>query len=689
MVALTLFGLGYLKSADRWEPFAFYLNQAVGPNQWQAQTHSYDQNTNSLIIENLTLLDGSIFGLKGKVSVKRVELVGSRFDENHASAELLMVQGLANELPEGALRGKVSINYFEMERLDLTGPPAQPAISADQGLAKNLTADFSQNQALNPELKRKLAVTLERAFFSGGIVLAPSGRLSVNQSNLNNLTLTIDPGDNPSLVSLASLQVRALDEKARSQTLELTGLNYRFPASAQNWHFALRDLTLGQLKVQALDLGPMVQGLTHLSLTELAELWLTGPVTRSYGRLSAALPISRPFMATKADLFDLTLTTLGGETISAKEIAVNPLQKFNLKAQIKDLGLDLSPLAPGGKTQTGQGPTEPAQTELAQSERAKTERDPAEKAPTEPDRAVQAATDRGHSPGQKAWFLTLYRAGLLPLTANLELSSLYDPSEQTYSLDLSNFQVPELFSANLKLRLTDIDRASLVSLSRLTVDNPTAPLMESGLHHSKLTDFSIELIDDRLTERLIDAMSPGPAGSQGAENLDTSQGAGDLVTDDGAGDLDTGEGADPESLDESGASIGPSEGGAAVRPKGSEPLGAGSLAAKSQRLSDLFEMALTMRFDNVIANTKEISESLRTFLLTSEKISLTVTPDPPLSPGEVRFSRDISNLMNSININVAVNDQPPLKVLFRTEPRAFDRGYTLDDYGLYPGEMRP
>jgi hypothetical protein len=652
MVAVTLFGLGYLKSADRWEPFAFYMNQAVGTNKWQSQSHRFDQNTDSLIIENLSLLDGAIFGLKGKVSVKRLELVAPRFNENQARTDLLMVQGLVNELPDGPIRGNLSINYFELERLDLTGPPAQAAISADKGLAKNLSAQFSQNQG--PSQARKLTLTLDKSSFNGGIVIAPSGRLSVNQGNLNNLTLTIDPGENPSSVTLASLQVRGLDEKARSQSLELNGLNYRFPASAENWRFALRDLSLGQLKVQALDFGPMVQGLTHLSLTELAELWLTGPAIRSFGRLSADLPISRPFMATKAVLFDLTLTTLGGEKISAKEIAVNPLQKFNLKAKIKDLGLDLSPQISN------------------------------DQAGSEPDSTAQAQLDQAPNPGHQAWFMTLYRAGLLPLTANLELSSLYEPSEQTYSLDLSNFQVPELFSANIKLRLIDIDRASLVSLSHLTVDNPTEPLLESGLHHSKLTDFSIELVDQRLTERLIVALSPAPAGSAGAEALSSNESE---LTKLNLEDLPSGqaESAPAASTGQGSAEVNKNSG----HSNESEMSQRAALAAKSQRLSDLFEMALTMRFDNIIANTKEISDSLRTFLLTSEKISLTVNPDPPLSPGEVRFSRDISNLMNSINIALAVNDKPPLKVLFRTEPAAFDRSYTLDDYGLYPGEMRP
>lgn len=587
LAAVVFFGLGFMKSSDRWAPFAHFMDAAAGPNGWAAQGHRYQHDTKSLIVDNLTLTSGAIFGLSGKVTVTRLELVAPRFEENHARADLLMAQGLTNELPGGPFGGTLAISYFELERLDLTGPPTNPAISADRGLAKNLTAAWSR--AVSPPhgappdapAARKLSLALDGASFEGGIVVAPSGRLSVNQGNITRLSLTFDPGDDPSELTVSSILVRSLDEKARSQSLELSGLGYRFPLGAQRGPWPPQTLSLGRLRVQSLDLGPMVKGLTHLSLTEMADMFLSAPASgRSWQRLSADLALARPFGAIRAELSDLALATLGGETVSAKSVTVSPLSRFNLRAQVTGLALDLAPPPDG--------------------------------------------TARSRAP----FISHLGEAGLLPLTADLELSSAYDPAEQTYDLELTSLNFPDLASGRAKLTLTDIDRGSLSSLSRLTFDNPLAPLLESGLHHSKLTNLSVSLENGRLTERLIEAASP----------------------------------------------------------KSADPV---AMAAKSQRLSDLFEMALTMRLDNVVENTREISEMVRAFLIDPETIGLSIIPEPPLSPGEVRFSRDFPTLMNSVNIALSVNGRPPLKVLFRTDPAAFDRDYTQDETGLYPGEMRP
>jgi hypothetical protein len=618
LVAVIFFGLGFMKSSDRWEPFAQWLNRAVGQGAWKSGNHEFKSSTDSLIVENLSLANGAIFGLKGPVTVRKLEIVAPSFKDNQARADLLMVHGLANgrsDAPGGAFAGTLAIEYAELQRLDLSGPGPNPAISADSGLAKNLTAAWTRSDGPargdQPTQTRSLSLVLKKAGFSGGVVLDPSGGLSVNQGSLNGLTITVDPGDDPSQITVASLSVSSLDEKARSQTLELSDLTYGFRLGDLDAPDRPPvDITLGRLKVQSLDLGPMVQSLSHLSLTELAELWLSGPAGQPRRRLSASLALSRPFGAARAELSDLALTAASGQSLFAKEITLSPLTRFNLKAQVKGLGFSLGP---------GTGP-EPQETAPVAAPETSPE------TATETVMAPPPEGAQGESLGP--WLSPFQNAGLFPLSGNLELSSVYEPSDQSYVLELVNLELPGLVSGNLKLNLADIDRASLDSLSHLTLDNPLDPLMESGLHHSKLTSLTVSLKDAALTERLISVAQP--------------------------------RGDDSESL-----------------------------AAKSQRLSDLFEMALTIRFDNVVENTKEIADLIRAFLATPKTIALSVEPQPPLTPGDVRFSRDIPTLMNSINIALSVNERPPLKVLFRTDPAAFDRDYTRDESGLYPAESKP
>ncbi|MDR0354565.1 MAG: MSCRAMM family adhesin SdrC, partial [Deltaproteobacteria bacterium] len=110
---------------------------------------------------------------------------------------------------------------------------------------------------------------------------------------------------------------------------------------------------------------------------------------------------------------------------------------------------------------------------------------------------------------------------------------------------------------------------------------------------------------------------------------------------------------------------------------------------QARRLADLLEMLLTISLDNSVANTKELSERLRDFLAAPESLTLLVEPDPPLTPGEARLSKNKAALLNSVNVRLAFNQRSPIKILFRTDPEPFDRDYVSDDYGLYPGETYP
>jgi hypothetical protein len=461
-------------------------------------------------------------------------------------------------------------------------------VSADRGLVKNITATWNYTPGSGDQ--RNLNFTLALLGLSGGLGIDPTGQLSVSQGLLTGLNITVGPPDKETSLALDSLKVVSLNESGRSESLELNGFECRFPQGGSGDPMTPADLKLGALAVQALDLSPMVRRLTHLSMSELAEMWLVNTGWSPSQNLSADLLLNRPFDAIKADFSDLALTFGQGWVLAVRKMAITPLTRFSLKAKLEELSLDL-----------GASPE-----------------------------ASPGADPRVASPGRTAWPVLLAEANLAHLSANLELSSVYEPTGQTYVFMVNGFEMPELLRGDLKLELSGLDRASLSSLSHLTYSNPVDPLMESGLHHSEFIGLSVRLEDKGLINRLLSASQPR--------------------SDD-----------------------------------------ANTTAVKAQRLADLVEMALTMRLDESVENIRELSGLIRTFLADPGQVEITVNPEPHLTPGEVEvmLTRDLPTLLNSLNITLSPSRGAPLKVVFRADPLAFDHDYTQDDQRLYPSETAP
>jgi hypothetical protein len=439
------------------------------------------------------------------------------------------------------------------------------------------------------------------------------------------LAINLGPADNLANLSLKSVKFNALDEHGRIEAINLKGLEYLFPVGKKNEAQAEgpndspvpTSFTFKELSAIDFDLRPLVQRLTHLSLNELAEMLLINLKQPSLASFSADLALARPVGASKVELSELQLTFSQGAFLAAQQIELAPFHRFNLKARVKNISFNL-PLKGESESESNSGPDSGPESGSAEAE-PKSLEEPAtdNPAPTEPELS-----------SRNFWPELLTGADLSRLASDLEISSAYDPTEQSYILELKGSVLPELLKGDFRLELADLDRASLVSLSHLNSGNLMDPLLESGLYHSKLISLSLSLNDGGLTDRLVLAFPPT------TEKTTT-------------------------------------------------------VAEKSQRLSDLFEMVLTMRLDNIVENTDRLATRIRTFLSEPDQIALTIIPKPPLSPGEVRFTRDRLSLMNSTNISLTVNNEPPLKVIFRTDPAAFDRDFIHNEFGLYPGETRP
>jgi hypothetical protein len=100
-------------------------------------------------------------------------------------------------------------------------------------------------------------------------------------------------------------------------------------------------------------------------------------------------------------------------------------------------------------------------------------------------------------------------------------------------------------------------------------------------------------------------------------------------------------------------------------------------------------MGLTIRFDNLLENTKEIAESLRGFLKDPQSLSLSFTPERPIYPRRLETSQDTFELVKELSLSLSVNGNPPVFPKWRASSLGFDRDYTTDDSGLYPKNGKP
>jgi hypothetical protein len=568
LAAAICFGLGLYSGPDRWTPFAQFMDTIAGPGRWEAQAHEYDPGTGRLVVLGLRLADGAFLGLRCPVSVDSLEIKGAVARPDLARADLLVARGLTCGLSGPGLEGTLAFGRIELEHLNLAGKGPGLAISADRAQAFDVSASLASDRGQGQPVGLELA--LASLGLGGGLNFDQAGRLRAGLGELSGLAISLGPEGDRSSLSLASLGAKSIDGKGRAETVDLQGLEFLWPRGG-----AAKYLRLGRLSALAADLGPLAQRLSGLSPGELAELALASLGQPSRPGLTADLALSRPFGADRASLQDLVLGLGEGGALAAGDVSIETLSRFVLRARIGGLGLDLDP--PGSE---------------------------------------------GERP---AWMDFLAKIGLAHLEGGLELASTYRPTEQAFLLEVEGLRLQGLLSGRLRLELAGLDRASLASLAHLGPGNALGPLLEPGLHHSRLVRLDLELEDESLAETLIRAFEPGET------------------------DLD----------------------------------------AAGRRLSDLLEMALTMRLDDAIENTGELSGLARTFLVDPGRITATVAPETPLTPGEVRLSRNLPVLLNAMNLAFSVNQEPPVRVVFRTAPMAFDRDYTADDYGLYPGESRP
>jgi hypothetical protein len=734
VLAALFFAMGVLSGADRTEGFARFMDAVVGPGLWRAESVRWDSKTKTYAARGLRLSDGAVFGLDGPALVGTLEISGADAREDgSAEAARVVVGGLRNHRrrplpPRGGLASDFTLSSLTLEGLHLS---PGGALSADAAAVRNLAAGWRLEDSV-------VNLSLSSLLLSGGLILDPSGHMRSNQAELRDLRLETGSPDSPAALTLRRLVVGNPNGRGLAETLELAGLQYVWP---ENGGGPLDTLRLGSASARDVDLGALLRPAGHLSVSELLTMWVAGGGFSWRGGLSASLAVNRPFGAAAARAEDLSLLFRRNQVLAARTIDFPSLANFSLRARVEGLVLDLAPgpdarrpaarRARAAATPAGAGissdETVLADAEVSGDEQASAGQDAptsseiAPDAEVSPDAATRAnseaspnggdsqspgtspddvAADAGDAPGDsddsdgKApapgggrrenappgnhWAALLKRAGLTVFRGGFNLALGYDPQEQDFFLDLSGLEVEGLVSGSLRLQLSGLDTGGLASLGRLTPDNPVDPLMEPGLHHSKLNLAVLHLDDLSLTKRLLLTMvepAPGDGGQPAERNPAADVGR--------AGS----EPAGPEPGDPAARAA-----GLAADSPGPPPLPAmteaekAALAAAGGRLADLLEMALTIRLDNILENTRELSDLARRFLADPESATLIVEPKPPLSPGEVRLARTFPELMNTLGLAVAVNQSAPVRVLFRTGPSAFDRDYTTDDYGMYPGE---
>ncbi|MDR1050547.1 MAG: hypothetical protein LBP95_05595 [Deltaproteobacteria bacterium] len=698
VLAALFFAMGVLSGADRTEGFARFMDAAVGPGLWRAESVLWDSKTKTYSAKGLRLSDGAVFGLDGPALVGALEISGAGVREDgSAEAARVVVGGLRNHRrrplpPRGELASDLTLSSLTLEGLRLS---PGGALSADAAAVRNLAAGWRLEDSV-------VNLSLSSLLLSGGLILDPSGPARSDQAELRDLRLETGSPDSPAALTLRRLVVGSPDGRGLAETLELAGLQYVWP---ENGGGQLDTLRLGSASARNVDLGALPRPAGRLSVSELLTTWVAGGGFSWRGGLAASLAVNRPFGAAAARAEDLSILFRQNQVLAARTIDFPSLANSSLRARVEGLVLDLAPgpdarRARAAATPAGAGissdETVLADARVSGDARVPAGRDAPTSGGTAPDAEVSpndgdsqspgaspddVPADAGDAPGDgddsdgKApapgggrrenappgnhWAALLRRAGLTVFRGGFNLALDYDPQEQDFFLDLSGLEVEGLVSGSLRLQLSGLDTGSLASLGRLTPDNPVDPLTEPGLHHSKLNLAVLHLDDLSLTKRLLLTMvEPAPA--------------------------DGGRPAGPEPGDQAA--------GPAADSPGPPPLpamteeGKAALAAAGGRLADLLEMALTIRLDNILENTRELSDLARRFLADPESATLIVEPKPPLSPGEVRLARTFPELMNTLGLAVAVNQSAPVRVLFRTGPSAFDRNYTTDDYGMHPGE---
>jgi hypothetical protein len=212
-------------------------------------------------------------------------------------------------------------------------------------------------------------------------------------------------------------------------------------------------------------------------------------------------------------------------------------------------------------------------------------------------------------------FRTLADANLAPLTASMTLSADYSRDDGVWTVSVPDLEIAgSLASGEFSLTVEGLAPAALAALSLLTPEALGDP-PEPAL--SDLGDIRLAL--DLKDKGLVDRLESGQAA-----RLD-------------------------------------------LKPE-----------AAAARLSDALELALTIRLDPIIANTKEISEALRAFLVEPGRLSVRAGPGEPSAPG----------LDPAPSLTLSINGAPPVEVAFRAAG-AFDVDYTGEDSGLHPKASSP
>ncbi|MDR2443839.1 MAG: hypothetical protein LBE31_10020 [Deltaproteobacteria bacterium] len=237
------------------------------------------------------------------------------------------------------------------------------------------------------------------------------------------------------------------------------------------------------------------------------------------------------------------------------------------------------------------------------------------------------------------------------IRGDIEATASFDPQTANFTLTAPALTFPALFEASMILEIINLTPEALKSLNNLTYGDPQGALNEPTVHQTGLSRLNLDFKDLGILAQVVTNKSPAPRdnASEGANN---SSGANR----------------------ENGSSV----------PSGSNDSQNSSLlmAEKANHLADAIEMSLTINYDPWLANAKELSSAIRSFLAGQGHLAFRLEAAPPLSPGRVNSEISLADLLNSLNLTVTVDLNPPTRINFRNP--GFDRDFTFDDSGLYP-----